>query len=464
MLGSATPVTVRLMASEAAEATGGRLVGPDVGFDSTWIDSRQVVPGSLFVPIVAERDGHDYIEGARERGASAHLVQEGHPTAASFDAPTDRNRSEGSRSGTAVMVDDTAKALVALGRLARSRLPEPVVGVTGSVGKTSTKDLIAAATGQAKRTHANPASFNNELGLPLTLLNAPANTEVTVLEMGARGRGHISELCQIGLPTIGIVTRVALAHGEQFGSIEGVAEAKGELIEHLPAHGRAVLNAGDERVLAMAERSAAPVLTYGIGVGDVSVLNLSVGDDLRPMFELVTPSGSSQVHLRAKGAHMAENAAAAVAVALTVGVDLTAAVAGVENAMLSAGRMDVGRHSSGAVIINDAYNANPTSVRAALAALAAVDASRRIVILGVMAELGDDSDVLHRQIADEALAMGCRVLAVDAAAYGSEVEHAADKAAVLDRLGPLEPGDAVLVKGSLVAGLQELAESLVATD
>lgn len=406
------------------------------------------------MPIVAERDGHDFIEGARERGASLHLVQEGHPAAAGFE----------SQSGTAILVADTAQALVALGRLARARLPEPVVGVTGSVGKTSTKDLIAAAVGEAKRTHANLASFNNELGLPLTLLNAPATTEVTVLEMGARGQGHIRELCEIGLPTIGIVTRVALAHGEQFGSIEGVAEAKGELIEHLPAHGRAVLNASDPRVLAMAERSAAPMLTYGVGVGDVSVVDLSVGDDLRPRFELVTPSGSSPVHLSVKGAHMAENAAAAVAVALAVGVELAAAVAGVERATLSAGRMDVGRHVSGAVVINDAYNANPTSIRAGLAALAAVEASRRTAILGVMAELGEDSDELHRQIAGEALALGCRVLAVGAPAYGSEVEHAADKSAALEQLGSLGPTDAVLVKGSLVAGLQELAESLVVTD
>ncbi len=411
------------------------------------------------MPIVAERDGHQFIDAAREQGAVAHLVEDQHPAIAQF-----QSQSAESQNGTAIVVANTAQALVALGRLARSRLPEPVVGVTGSVGKTSTKDLIAAASGEARRTHANPASFNNELGLPLTLLNAPPDTEVTVLEMGARGQGHIRELCEIGLPTVGIVTRVALAHGEQFGSIEGVAEAKGELIEHLPAHGRAVLNAGDQRVLAMAARSAAPVLTYGVGVGDVSVVGLSVGDDLRPSFELVTPAGSSPVHLSAKGAHMAENAAAAVAVALAVGVDLASAVAGVEQATLSAGRMDVGRHASGAVVINDAYNANPTSVRAALAALANVDAPRRTAVLGVMAELGDDSDKLHREIADEALALGCRVLAVAAPAYGPDVEHVADKSAGLERLGSLGPDDAVLVKGSLVAGLQELAESLVATD
>ena len=201
---------MRIRASEAAAGIGGRLIGPDVEFEGASFDSRSTRPGQLFVPIVAERNGHEFIGAARERGATVHLTSEPDPFR---------------RDGTAIEVADTAQALLALAEWARPRLDARVVGVTGSVGKTSTKDLMAAACGAGRRTTANERSFNNEQGLPVTILNAPDDTEVLVLEMGMRGFGEISQLCEIARPDIGVVTVVGHAHTELVGGIDGVARA-----------------------------------------------------------------------------------------------------------------------------------------------------------------------------------------------------------------------------------------------
>ena len=228
---------MQLRASEIARATGGTLVGPDVAVDGASIDSRSVGAGQLFVPLVAERDGHEYIAAAVAAGAAATL--------------TSREPVDGVPS---ILVDDTAEALAAVGVLARDRLTDRVVGITGSVGKTSTKDLTAAALGRRHRVAASEKSFNNELGVPLTLVNAPDGTEVAVIEMGARGAGHIATLCAVARPTVAVVTAVELVHAELFGTIEDIAVAKGELVESLPPTGVAVLNAANPLVAAMAER------------------------------------------------------------------------------------------------------------------------------------------------------------------------------------------------------------------
>ena len=228
---------MRLRATDIAAATDGGLHGDDVTVSGVAIDSRQVVGGELFVPLVAERDGHDFVPAAVARGAALVLTQQRVPT----DVPS-------------VAVADTAAALLDVGRLARRHLGSLVVGITGSVGKTSTKDLAAAALARRYRTAASEKSFNNELGVPLTLANAPDGTEAAVVEMGARGRGHIALLCDVARPTVGVVTAVVHAHTEMFGSIEEVAVAKGELVESLPAAGTAVLNGDDPRVAAMARR------------------------------------------------------------------------------------------------------------------------------------------------------------------------------------------------------------------
>jgi UDP-N-acetylmuramoyl-tripeptide--D-alanyl-D-alanine ligase len=217
--------------SEAAAATGGRLHGPDVWIEGASFDSRSLRPGSLFVPIVAARDGHDHIADALSAGAAASLTSR---PVGSLALPP---------GSTMIEVDDTAAALMALGGWARSRRPDRVVGITGSVGKTSTKDLLAAALGSTLRTAASPRSFNNEQGLPVTILDSPDDTEVMVLEMGMRGLGEIARLCAVGRPSVGVVTVVGAAHTERLGGIEGVARAKGELVEALEPTGVAVLNA-----------------------------------------------------------------------------------------------------------------------------------------------------------------------------------------------------------------------------
>jgi UDP-N-acetylmuramoyl-tripeptide--D-alanyl-D-alanine ligase len=413
-----------------ATATGGRLHGDDVELD-----------GASFVPIVADRDGHDFVDAALAAGAGAFLTSEPDATAHA--------------GGVAIEVADTLTALMDLARWARGRLDVPVVGVTGSVGKTSTKDLAAAALAAGARTWANARSFNNDQGLPTTILEAPDETEVMVLEMGMRGFGEIERLCRIGRPTVGVVTRVAEAHGELVGGIDGVARAKAELVEALPTGGTAVLNGDDPRVRAMATRTSAVAVTYGEGADcDVRITELVLDDLARATFVAVTPWGAHPVTLPVSGRHMAANAAAALTVAGVLGHDVGAAAAALAEARLSAMRMEVRRLPSGAVLVDDSYNANPTSMRAAIDALADLPASRRFAVLGTMAEILDPADE-HRAIAAYARERGIEVVAVGTDLYG--ITPSADPLAAL---GSLAGGDAVLVKASRSAGLDRVAAAL----
>ncbi|MGV9859320.1 UDP-N-acetylmuramoyl-tripeptide--D-alanyl-D-alanine ligase [Gordonia sp. NPDC003425] len=437
---------MRVQVSEIAEAVGGQLVGADVMVDGASIDSRSIRPGQLFVPIVAARDGHDFIETACADGATAYLTSR---------APIE------SVDAAAVVVDDTAVALADLGRLARRRLPERVVGVTGSVGKTSTKDLLAGLLSTTYRTAASEKSFNNELGLPLTLFNAPDDTEAVVVEMGARGVGHIALLCSIARPTVGIITRVEGVHLELFGSIDAVARAKGELVEALPADGVAVLNADHPLVAAMAERTSAQVITYGLTpAADVSAADITLDDELRASFRLYTPWGSTDIRLAARGEHQVPNALAAAAAAGALGVPVESMPAGLLGAALSGLRMELSTTASGVTVLNDAYNANPTSMSAALTSLAALAGHRRVAVLGTMAELGDDSAEQHAAIAGRARDLGIEVIAVDEPHYGPSARHVPDIDSAVAALADLGEGDAVLVKGSRVAALERVADRL----
>jgi UDP-N-acetylmuramoyl-tripeptide--D-alanyl-D-alanine ligase len=330
--------------------------------------------------------------------------------------------------------------------------------VTGSLGKTSVKDLLAAVLARRLRTAASERSFNNELGVPLTLLNAPDGTQAVVVEMGARGIGHIAELCAIARPTVGIITRVAAVHTSEFGSVEDIARAKGELVEALPRRGIAILNAADARVAAMAARTDATVITFGDG-GDVRAEDLTLDDELRPTFVLASPWERAKVTLRVRGRHQVENALAAAAAGLAEGIGEAAVVRGLERGSLSRWRMDLATTPSGAVVLNDAYNANPTSVAAALESLAALRARRRVAVLGVMAELGDRSAADHAAIGERARSLDIHVIAVAAPGYGGQDVESVDEALAL--LADLGDGDAVLVKGSRVAGLERLAEELL---
>jgi UDP-N-acetylmuramoyl-tripeptide--D-alanyl-D-alanine ligase len=435
-----------MRASDVAAATAGRLVGPDAELEGASFDSRSATPGQLFVPIVAERDGHHFIGAAVAAGAGAYLTAR--PADTDYGVP-------------AIEVADTAAALMELAGWARRQLPATVVGVTGSVGKTSTKDLVAAALAGSRRVTANTRSYNNEQGLPVTILGAPDETEVLVLEMGMRGFGEIARLCAVGRPEVGVVTKVAPSHTERVGGIDGVARAKAELVEALPATGTAVLNADDARVVAMATRTDATVVSFGRSAGaTVRVVDVVLDDRARGRFRAETPWGRVEVSLAVSGVHMVVNAAAALAVAGVVGVDLGAAAEALGSATVSAARMEVAEVGRGGLVINDAYNANPSSMAAALDALAGLAARRRVAVLGPMAEL-DDPERAHLDVAARCRALGIDLIAVGTAAYGVEP---VERAAVADVLGPIDAGTAVLVKASNSARLFELAAELVATN
>jgi UDP-N-acetylmuramoyl-tripeptide--D-alanyl-D-alanine ligase len=440
-------------AAQIVDATQGTLhrAGEEgARLDGVGIDSRRVNPGMLFVPVRAERDGHDFIAAALAAGAGGFLVEP--------------ERLEGLDTGdgaVTIEVKDTRAALAALGGAARDRLTGPVVGITGSVGKTSTKDLAAAALRTTFRVAASERSFNNELGVPLTLASAPGDTNVAVVEMGAREPGNISDLCATARPTIGLVTAVAASHTETFGSIDGVAAAKAELIESLPASGTAILNGDDSRVAAMAAKSAASVLLWsadGRLGADVTAHDIRVDDQLRPSFVLRSPWGSVPVALEVRGVHQVGNALAAASVALCCGVDLDGVSTGLARGRLSPWRMEVRRSPAGGLVVNDAYNANPTSMAAALRSLAHLGADRRIAVLGAMAELGAEEADEHRRVAALADELGIEVVAVGTDLYGVPPEE--DTTAAATRVGTVSRGTAVLVKGSRVVGLERLAAVL----
>ncbi len=398
------------------------------------------------------------------------------PLAGSYLAATDPDGS-----GAAVLAALARLAAHNVAVLSESR--PTVVGVTGSSGKTSTKDLLAAVLAPLGPTVAPPGSFNNELGLPWTALRADTGTRHLVLELSARGRGHIAALCHVAQPRIGVVLNVGRAHLGEFGSPEAIAAAKGELVEALPADGVAVLNADDPAVAAMATRTRARVVTVGRSP-DATVraedLTLAAG---RPRFRLVAPQGSAEVALRLVGAHHVGNALSAAAVALECG----ATPDGVAAALSAAGpasrwRMEVVDRADGVTVVNDAYNANPESMRAALQALAALGCGpsgprsasgpsgprsagstrRTWAVLGPMAELGDASAAAHAEVAATAAELGVdHLVTVGPTEYGRG-RAVADVAAALDLLrAELEPGDVVLVKASRAVGLDRLADALV---
>lgn len=426
-----------------AAATGGALLGPDVEVDGAAIDSRRVRPGELFVPLVAGRDGHDYIDAARDGGAAATLSQR-----RSVRQP-------------AVVVPDTRAALHDLAGHGRSLLGDRVVGVTGSVGKTTVKDLLVGALGTRFATAATAGNENNELGVPRTLLGAPDGTEALVVEMGACAVGDIALLVALARPTVGVVTSVGLAHTQSFGTLAEVARAKGELAEGLDPSGTAVLNGDDPLVATMAGRTEASVLLFGLGSGAaVTASGITLDAGLRASFRLHSPWGGADVRLAVSGHHQVSNALAAAAAALVAGVEPDGVAEGLGRARLSPGRMALVRTPGGAQVIDDAYNANPLSLASALRSLAALAARRRVAVLGTMAELGEVAEREHRAAAALAADLGIRVVAVDEPRYGVEVVGGVDGA--LAALGALGEGDAVLVKGSRVAGLERLVARLAA--
>lgn len=432
---------VKFSLAQVANAVGGTVTDEHaaVMVDGATQDSREIGAGQLFVPLVAERDGHDFISMAIDAGASGYLTHR--PPEA----------------GAAVQVANTTSAMRSLAQAARARIDGPVIAITGSVGKTSTKDLLAGALGNAFATHASTRSFNNEIGVPLTLINAPDATHTAIIEMGARGIGHIAELCEIATPTVGIITTVAAAHTGEFGSVENIAVAKGELVEALPSNGLAVLNGDNPLVSGMSSRTSAAVLSFGTdGANDIHVREIALDDELRATFTIDTEWGVVTARPSTRGAHMATNVAAAVGTALWAGASIEQVEAGLATSTVSPWRMEVGHSPTGALIINDSYNANPTSMRGALESLAALPHSRKIAVVGYMAELGPSERDEHQGIADEINAAGFELVAAGTDLYG------VDPVDPLVHLNELDSSTAVLVKGSRSAGLEQVAAALLA--
>jgi len=463
---------IPLTLAQIAEVTGGQLDGEPTAVvtGEVVIDSRRVGPGGLFAAVAGERaDGHDFAAAAVAAGAAAVLATRPVPV-------------------PSVLVTDVPAALAALARFVIGALPAATVaGLTGSSGKTTTKDLAAQLIERLGPTIAPAGSFNNEFGHPLTVLRADASTRYLVLELSARGPGHIAYLCRIAPPRYGAVLNVGHAHAGEFGGLDRVARAKGELVEALPADGAAILNADDPRVLAMAARSAARVVTFGlhdpaaasqpavrptIRAADVRL------DDLgRPSFTLLTPEGPASVTLRLHGAHIVPNALAAAALARELGLGLADIADGLSAAVArSRWRMEVHRRGDGVTVINDTYNANPESVRAALEALRHLaQDGRGFAILGHMAELGAISRASHEDIGEFAaradlaglIAVGEEAAPILAGArrvrsWTGEAVAVPDGAAAFDALAnQLKPGDVVLVKASRAAHLEGVAAELI---
>jgi UDP-N-acetylmuramoyl-tripeptide--D-alanyl-D-alanine ligase len=453
---------IRLTLAEVVAATGGALVtapgaSAEATLDAVTIDSREVPPGALFVALQGTRtDGHDHAGAAVQAGARAVLVAR----RLDVEAPQ-------------VVVADVAQALTALAGEVRRRVAPRTVAITGSFGKTTVKDLTAAAVGAGRVVHAARGSFNNELGVPLTLLGLTGATEVLVAEVGARHVGDIAALASVVAPDLAIVTAVAGVHLEVFGSIDAVARAKAELVEALPADGLAILNAADPRVAAMASRAPAVLRTaVDDPSADVTATDLRLDRLARPRATVHTPWGTADLTLPIAGRHHVGNALFALAAAGALGVDVAAAADALAAAPVSPWRGEV-TEVDGVVVVNDAYNASPTAVVAALETLVAVERTgRTVAVLGLMAEIGPTTEAEHERVGRHVAEVGVdELVVVGAAAAGyargaraagtTIVTEVTDVTGAIDRVRQVvAPGDVVLVKASRVAGLERVAAAL----
>ena len=458
---------IPLTLTEVAFVTGGALYGidPEAARDVRVVgrvvtDSREAVPGSLYVSRVGENlDGHDFIADAADHGAVAALT----------------SRATGDLPG--VVVPDVQAAFVALARHVVDARPDlTVIGVTGSSGKTSTKDLLASVLSEAGETVAPVGSLNSEVGVPLTVCRVTGSTRFLVVEMGARGLGHIRYLTEIAPPDIGVVLNVGVAHVGEFGSREVIAETKSELVQALRPDGVAVLNVDDDLVGRMAERTPARVVRVGRAESaDVRAVDVRVDAAARAAFTLVAGRERAEVSLALHGEHHVANALSVAAVALECGMSLPEVAAALGAARpASRWRMEVVEREDGVTVVNDAYNANPDSMRAAIGALASMSAGRRSwAVLGTMLELGAVSDAEHREVGRAAAEAGIdRVLVVGEPArpvadgassvpgpHRPVVEWVPDaEGAHAVLAGELAPGDVVLFKSSRDAGLRLLGD------
>lgn len=441
---------MRITASDTAHWANGALTGPECPEPAEGIsfDTRTLAAGQAFIAVRGQRDGHGYLDDAVSRGARFLVVERGRSI-------------EGA---TCVEVDDTVGALAAVARGARdvlaARNRTAVVGVTGSAGKTSTKNMVRAVLGSGFRAaHGAVGSYNNDLGLPSTIINAPDACDAMVLELAMRGFGEIARLCRVCRPNVSVLTVIGDAHSDRVGGIEGVARAKGEILEGMDPAGTAVVNLDDPWTPSLLTRlpAGAAVVTYGRG-GDADVRweITARADDGRATATFAHGGASAACEVPMPGDHMVGNAAAAIAAGIALGLDLRACVASLPSAVGEPGRMQWVTGRAGLRILDDSYNANSSSMLAALEVVAGVPAEERIAVLGVIAEVAEPS-VAHRAVASRAAELGIEVLPLETDLYGAP---GMSLEAVIAAVGDRGAGTVLLAKGSKVAGTGRVVRAL----
>ncbi len=455
-------MTALWTSAELREATGGTLAR-EVAVTGISIDTRSIAPGELFIALRDTRDGHDFVAQALEKGAAAALVDRDPPGVAS-DAPLLR-------------VAETLAGLTALGAAGRARCDARVVGVTGSVGKTTTKEMLRVALSAFGPTHASAASFNNHWGVPITLARLPRVAAFAVIEMGMNNRGEIAPLSRLTRPHVAVITNLGTAHIGRLGSEDAIAEEKGDIIAGVAPGGTLVLPADSRfaaRVAARAREAGLAALTHGEAPGADARLLAYEGDSEGGRAEILLRGERIGVTLATPGQHVALNACAVLATVVALGLNPRAAAAALPAFGAPAGR---GRRSrivvpgGEALLIDDSYNASPPSIRAGLSVLAAQAATRRLAALGDMRELGEDGAAIHAALAPDAAAacdlvfccgelMGHLYRALPEAKRGAHLPDSTALAPVLR--DALRPGDAVLVKGSLGSRMAVVVDALTA--
>ena len=444
-----------MMASQIAEIVGGTLSGEDILVTrGPSLKSSEVEQGGIFLAMKGEKvDGHDFVEDAFSHGAllaiTTHAVDQRH-----------------------VLVTDVTAALTSLARFARAEMKDlKVIGITGSQGKTTTKDLLRHMLSQHGEAIAPSGNYNNELGVPLTLLSCSSSTKFAIIEMGARHSGDIAHLASIAQPDIAVVLRVGMAHVGEFGSIEAIAKTKSELVSSLSENGIAILGQYDLHTKAMKSLHVGRTITFGNGhTDDVRATEIEMREG-RPHFDLVTPDGRAAVGLRIVGEHQIANALACAAVGTALGFSIDSIATALSTALIeSKWRMEIHEFSE-VLLINDSYNASPDAVEAALRTLilfAQERGGRAWAFLGKMAELGESSASAHQQLGTLAYQMGIdHLVCVDAPDYqphqhteGETNLHLCDRNGARAIAEQIEPGDVVLVKASRSERFEILAEEI----